>query len=368
MFAPCPPDVLSVALLPVARFAKDKNLVQINIKLPQDKFVSVVLLIPSKAFADQEAEAETKVIVVIPASILPQAEKAEQVVRVNLKFSSGVLLVSQEINELDPIFNAPVPIDDLTNEVDAIIVVAQNFAPLEKQALTSSIQCQAISSLLSSLTAPQHQFSKESAASARLTEDQQGKSTCIPLFNGSEDSRTIPVELLHFVKSVVSTPSPRAKDSAFCSNTETVLRYFNREEGSRNEYPYEPEWGIVNSEPVVALIDAHVLFAQECLSKIHDQAQVSEVRLPSATPTSSLTSSRHSLRPSTEPTILPSLQEENAGLQQPAVRLLRPVRSILLFQKKIWFLLILELRAVKHGTRQGRGIQRLANGCSICPW
>ena len=351
-FAPCPSNVLSIALFPVAGSDKNKNLVQLE--LPHDKLVTVVLLIPSNIFTDPGAEREKKVV--IPASILLQAEIAEHAVKIDLSFHNDVLLASQGVDTLGINFIAPVPIEGLTNNLNAVVGVPQNLEPLVKQEETTSLQPR------------QQQFSKESAASASLADDQQGKSTDALLINGSEESTTIPVELLHFVKSVVSTPSPRAKDSAFCSNTETVLRYFNREEGSRNEYPYEPEWGIVNSEPVVALIDAHVLFAQECLSKIHDQAQVSEVRLPSATPTSSLTSSRHSLRPSTEPTILPSLQEENAGLQQPAVRLLRPVRSILLFQKKIWFLLILELRAVKHGTRQGRGIQRLANGCSICPW
>jgi len=331
MFAPGPPDVLSVALLPIAGPDKVKNLAQRNNELPPDELVTVVLPIPSNVFTEPEAEAETKVVIAIPVSVLLQAAKAEKAVIVDLAFPSGVLLNSQ----LDTKFVAPVPIDDLTNDLEAIVVVPQNLAPLGKQAMISSTQSQAISPLLS-LAAQQQQFSKDSAASASLDgEDQLDKSAGTPLINGSDDPTALPVELLQLIESVVAAPSPSAKDSTFRSDADSVLRYYNREGGSRNAYPYGPEWGIVDSEPVVALIDAHVLFAQEYLSRILAQSQISIVRLPRTTSSSPLPSRRHNLPSSEASMIVPSLPVASAGLPKSASILIRPVRSMLKKTKKI---------------------------------
>jgi len=222
--------------------------------------------------------------------------------------------VLRRFNELDATkLTVPIPIGDLANVKEAIIVASPILASIKE--LSSTL------------------LSTQSQTTSPMVQNEQPKDehmTSAPLISGSNDSATnVPIGLLTFVNAVVSAPDPRAKNSTFLSDPDSVLRYYNREEGSRNEYPYESDWGIVDSEPVVALIDAHVLFAQECLSRILAQSQVSTVRLPPTTAsTSSLTASIQTPPPSTVPTTLSSPPAEIAELPEPVVMLLRPVRSI----------------------------------------
>jgi len=317
------PEVLSIALLPIIApglvaangFEDTGRRLGPAATLGQqktNKVITVVVPLSSGIFAEPKSAAaatreDAHVVVVIPSSILLQAEIDRKALTLDLAFPNGFL---KKLNDIEATkLTVPIPIGDLIDLEEAIIVASPIAASIEE--LASKF------------------LSTQSQATSSKEDDHEDKlmASAPSIFSRPEGSATmVPTELLTFINAVVSAPEPT-------ENAEFVLRYYNREEGSRNEYPYDSDWRIVDSEPVVALVDAHVLFAQECLARILAQSKIAMVRLsPPTTSTSSLT--QQSPPPSTASTTLPSPPIVSAELPERAVMLLRPVRLIIFLFKK----------------------------------
>ena len=101
------------------------------------------------------------------------------------------------------------------------------------------------------------------------------------------------------------------------SQDESTLRYYDRDGDGRNEFPKCPAWDFFGDTPMVALLDSHVIFAQECLNLLKHAANILAM-------SPQLAALHVPLSPKTYEDVPLSLSCKGS-ISSPSSRLLRPV-------------------------------------------
>ena len=101
------------------------------------------------------------------------------------------------------------------------------------------------------------------------------------------------------------------------SQEESTLRYYDRDGDGRNEFPKCPAWDFFGDTPMVALLDSHVIFAQECLNLLKHAANILAM-------SPQLAALHVPLSPKTYEDVPLSLSCKGS-ISSPSSRLLRPV-------------------------------------------
>ena len=294
-----------------------------------DKLLKVVIPLPKEILANQDGLEEALVVVMIPAAVLASAKQAAKAIAINVSVPADLVLPAKDLEKLVGInLVVPVPIDIL-DRVETIIALPQVLRP--QIALTSAASYSYDASSTKALSIPLTQLAAAPALSElrdshillnippqRLTSNDRIADKIVSLsfpFPSTEDAQVnstnamdmvldvpIPDGLLDLIDKVLSVPKLSQLGESVQANDQ-ILRHYDAiitDDGS-SEYIQDDEWSF-DQEPIMSLIDAHVLFAQEILLKMQTTPNIVVMR-----------------RADDAPSIIADIAPE------PFVKLLRPV-------------------------------------------